>query len=407
MTQRDGASRDGSETTRRRPDIRAVFLAAVAVLFVVLLIVRGIQPEASEATPAAPEVQVRRPTVADVQTTVEASGTVRPKTEMGIVPEVSGRVVFVHSELTSGGIIRANETILQIDARQYEVDVRRARAAVDEAQVKLDTELTRARLTEGQPRGDYRESEPDLSAALAQLQVRQARAALEWAQAELAMAELKLERTSISLPFDVSVMTENVDLGQHVAAGEELAAVCGIDAFEIQLAIDGNDVSKLDVFDRAGASTDDVMGDSPAPVDVWAHFGHSRYSWDGFVSRIAGQIDPVTQKVPLVVDVPRPLEAVGDKPSLLPGISVEVLLAGPILSNAVAVPRQAVHDGHAVWLVEDGRLHMVELDVAWSDEQFVYVTSGLSSEDAIVTSPLEAPVEGMAVHVTSDPTISD
>ncbi len=406
MTQRDEAARDGADRHGRPPDLRAVFLGVAGALLVALLIFRWTRPEASEPKIPIPEVQVRQLTVTDLQTTVEAHGTVIPKTTVAIVPEVSGKIIFVHSELTSGGIIRANEMILQIDSRQYELDVRRARAAVTEAQVKLDTELARARLTDRQRRQDYQETELDLPSALAELQVRQARAALEWAQAELAIAELKLERTTISLPFDVLVTAENVDLGRHVQVGQELASVCGIEAFEIKVAISGSELTQLDILNRVASTSDTTIQEHLTSVDVRTELGGRRHIWPGIVSRTGGQIDPVSQTIPIIVEVSKPLETVGNKPPLFPGALVEVLLPGTTLSNVIAVPRSVIHDDDTVWLVEDDQLRITKLDIAWTDDQFFYVTSGLSDKALVVTSSLESPVDGMHVQVKTDPAVS-
>lgn len=406
MTQYEDPDRDGSGNQGRPPDLRAVFLGVAGAVLVALLLFRWTRPHPVEPSPLVPEVRVRKLAAADVQRTIEAWGTVGPKTQVGIVPEVAGKIVFVHSELTPGGVIRANEKVLQIDPRQCELDVQRARAAVDEAQVKLDTELARARWAGQEQRHDYQETERDLPAALAELQVRQARAGLEWAEAELAMAELKLERTSISLPFDVLVTAENADLGRYVTVGENLASVCGIDAFEIVVTVDQEALAWLDVLGRSQVSSDGAIGGRVTPADVRAEFGGRKQAWPGFVSRIAGRIDPVSQAVPLIVEVPKPLDVVGGRPPLLPGASVKVILAGATLSNAVAVPREAIHDGDTVWLVEDDKLRIISLDIAWRDEKFAYVTSGLPAEARIVTSPLEAPAEGMLVQVTADSSLT-
>jgi multidrug efflux pump subunit AcrA (membrane-fusion protein) len=102
--------------------------------------------------------------------------------------------------------------------------------------------------------------------------------------------------------------------------------------------------------------------------------------------------------VPVVVEVPQPLGPSNGKPPLLPGAFVKVEIGGKTLAGAVAVPRDAIHGGNRVWLVDDGRLHIKELDIVRADKEFAYVTAGIPDSAEIVVSSLDTVVEGMQVR---------
>jgi multidrug efflux pump subunit AcrA (membrane-fusion protein) len=108
--------------------------------------------------------------------------------------------------------------------------------------------------------------------------------------------------------------------------------------------------------------------------------------------------------VPVVVEVPRPLDASDGKLPLYPGTFVKVLIAGRTLENAVAVPRDAIRDRNIVWLVDDGQLHITPLDIVRADDEFAYVTSGVPDGALIVTSALDVAVDQMAVRIPQDST---
>ena len=137
----------------------------------------------------------------EVPAAIHGRGVVVPKARVQIMPEVSGRAVYVHSQLHGGGVIRANEKILQIDPSSYELAVRRARAVADEAQARLDLERAAGdmRRQQGQPSDVERQA--DLPLFVREPQVRQAEATLESTKTELMRAELELSRTSIALPY--------------------------------------------------------------------------------------------------------------------------------------------------------------------------------------------------------------
>ena len=108
--------------------------------------------------------------------------------------------------------------------------------------------------------------------------------------------------------------------------------------------------------------------------------------------------------VPVVVEVPKPLDRSNGKPPLLPGAFVKVFIAGKTLSGAVAIPRDAIRDGDKAWLVNDNQLHIKELDVVRADGQVAYVASGVPDGSLIVVSALDTVVDGMKVRTQADGT---
>ena len=72
--------------------------------------------------------------------TVQAEGTVRPRTQTEMVPEVSGRVVEISPSLAAGGFFEEGDVLLKIDPREYELQVVQSRAAIAQAELRVATE---------------------------------------------------------------------------------------------------------------------------------------------------------------------------------------------------------------------------------------------------------------------------
>jgi RND family efflux transporter MFP subunit len=355
-------------------------------------------PRRVEQPALAPLVKVQRLESNDIQMVVQGYGTVRPKAELDIIPEVAGKVVYVHAELKAGGVIRANEKILRIDPSDYELAVQQARAAVAEAQVRLDTEVAEADVARREWRQLNPETEPDSPLVFREPQIRRARAGLESAQAQLATAELRLQRTTIMLPFDVLIVSKQVDLGQFVTTGQPLAKAYGVDAFEIEVPLEDEELAWFDVFEASLGTASGSPQKPPTPAGVEMAFAGAEHAWNGYVVRTAGRVDPTSRMVPIIVEVPDPLDITQGKPPLLPGAFVKVSIAGKTLEAAVAIPRDAIHGGNRVWLVNDEQLHIEELNIVRADEEHAYVTSGVPDGALVVTSALDAVVEGMQVR---------
>jgi RND family efflux transporter MFP subunit len=244
-------------------------------------------------------------------------------------------------------------------------------------------------------------TEPVSALVLREPQIRQAEARLESAKAGLAIAELNLERTSLSLPVDARITSETVDLGQYVMTGQSVGAAYGVDLVEIELPLEDKDLAWFDIPENPVLLNDNKASTGSTIAYVKADFIGAEHIWTGYVTRTTGQIDKASRLVSVVIEVPEPFNISKGRPALLPGMFVEVLIQGNVLKNAVAVPRDAIHDGNKVWLVNEGRLHIKPLDIVRADRDFAYATSGLDDGAMIVTSSLDTVVEGMKVRIKS------
>ena len=392
---------------RRRPGgwvqiIIAVVVVAAGVLGVFLLIKYRKPPQREEPVVLAPLVEVEQLHVQDIQMVVRGYGTVEAKVEVEIVPEVPGKVVYVHPLLKSGGLIRAKQQIIQIEPRDYELAVQQADATVAEAQVRLDTEKAEADVARQEWEQLHPNTEPSSPLVLRDPQIRRAEASLKSARAQLAAANLRLERTNLSLPFDVLVIDERVDLGQYVVVGQSLGSAYGIEVVQIEVPLEDEELAWFNVFDSTAQLNGNKAAVKPSTAQVRADFGGAEQIWQGRVVRTTGQVDRMSRMVSVVVEVTDPFDTSGGRPPLLPGVFAEVLVKGKILAGAVAVPRDAVRENNKVWVVDEGRLHIKTLEIARADKEFAYAISGLEEGAQIVISSLDMVTEGMAVRTQAD-----
>jgi hypothetical protein len=103
-------------------------IIALGILLTIILIKFRRPPQQQEKEIIAPLVMVKQLKAKDIQMVIRAYGTVSPKVEVDIVPEVPGKVVSVNSDLKAGGLIPAGEQILQIDERDYKFAVQQINA---------------------------------------------------------------------------------------------------------------------------------------------------------------------------------------------------------------------------------------------------------------------------------------
>jgi RND family efflux transporter MFP subunit len=385
----------------------AIIIVCVGIAGAVIFIKLKKPPQRSEQAALAPLVEVEQLKAQDIQMIVQGYGTVSPKVQVDIIPEVAGKVVYIHPELIVGGLIHANETILRIDPRDYELGVRQAEAAVADAKVQLETEQAEGQVARTEWKQLHPDTEPTSSLVLREPQIRKAKAMLDSSEAQLEIAKLRLERTNLSLPFDILITSENVDLGQYVVTGQSLAKAYGTDSIEIEVPLKDTELAWFDVFENSIFSNDESNSAKGTPAKVKAAFAGADHTWEGCVVRTAGQVNKTSRMISVVVEVPEPFKVIDNRPPLLPGVFVEVLIQGNILCNAVAVPRDAIREGKNVWLIKDNHLHILPLKIVRTDKNFAYVISKALDGANVVISSLEAVVDGTKVRTEADVTSMD
>ncbi len=343
-------------------------------------------------------VETIRVQAEDLPLEIEGRGEVTPKTRIEVLPEVTGRVVEISPNLVSGGRFRAGQTLIRIDPRNYELAVERARAAVARTQVVLEREQAEAAVATAEWEAINGSIEPPPLVAR-KPQTRQAEAELAAANADLATAELALERTRITVPFDGLVIQETVDLGQLVSPGRSVAKVIGTDAVEIRVPLEDSELAWFDL---------------PAPATVSVDFAGRHQSRPAEAERLEGQVDPRSRMVHVVIRVDQPFdrEVEGtDSPPLMPGTFVRTAIHGETLQQIIQIPRSTLRGSDQVWVVEEDRLRIRTVEVlrAHRDSVVIREGSGLDSGDLIVTSAVEAATDGMAVRMLAagDPSSGD
>jgi RND family efflux transporter MFP subunit len=347
-------------------------------------------PPRVDRPPLGPLVEVTPVEVSDVPLTVTGHGEVVARIAVDVVPQVPGQVVQVHPSLVAGGFFRAGEVLVVIEPRDYELAVERAQAAVARAKVTLQREEAEAEVAREEWDELHPGEEPTSGLVVREPQVRQAEAELAAAVADLDVAKLNLERTKLSLPFDGVVVSESVDVGQVVGNGSRLATVYGTDVVEVRVPLDSRELAWFDIPSSRGGSG--------ASAEVSASFGGARSTWDGRVTRMEAQVDQTSRMVHVVIEVADPYETSDGQPALLPGSFVDIRIAGRTLSDVVSVPRHAIHDGGRVWVFDEGKLAVREVEIVREDRQQTLISSGLEDGDLVIVSALDAVTDGMTIR---------
>ena len=117
-----------------------LILLAVAVI---VILISWMAPQAAKEIVDIPLPTIRVQTVQTqpFQFRVDAQGTVVPRREGDLRPQISGEVIWLSPSLVPGGFFEEGETLLRIDPVDYAADVETERAAL----ARAESEAGRAR----------------------------------------------------------------------------------------------------------------------------------------------------------------------------------------------------------------------------------------------------------------------
>jgi len=343
---------------------------------------------------------------------LQGLGEVKPVHRLVMQSEVSGRVVERNPALMPGGLLRRGDPLVRVDGRDHATVVAAQAAAVEQASALVVEERGRKQVAEYEWQGSAQQlSEDARKFALRETQARSVEAGLSSARSQLDKARRDLARTQVKVPFDALVLEASVELGQLVTPAASLATLVAIDRYWVEVAVP---VAQLVHFEIPGVNVATGAKGSPARVLLDAGAGVV-IERSGQVERLLGQVDAKGRMARVLVAVDDPLglaaaRALVAAPEtarpqvtlpLLLGAFVRVQIGGAALPDTTELPRVALVDDQTVWLAVDGKLTRREVEVAWRGADTVLVR-GLRPGDAVVTTPLASPTEGMAVRIEGE-----
>ena len=333
---------------------------------------------------------------------VVSHGQVQARRVVGIVPQVSGKVTWVHASLVMGGVIKQGERLLEIDPADYRLGVERARASVAKAQQALALELSNSKVARQEWKllgSTVRGTGKPSPLTLREPQLHAAQASLASARADLKLAQLNLGRTTIRAPFALRVRSESVERGQYVSPGREVAKVFGTDQAEVVVSLPVADRSWIRV--PAGAAGKAGVGPS---VTIKRSTGAVAHRRQGTLVRSVGEVDATGRMSRVVVAISDPynLARPGSEPgaALEMGAFVEVTIEGRVLEQVHAIPAEALRLGAKVWIAgPKDTLRIRKVTVARRTATEALVTSGIKDGDRVVISNIAGALEGMKLRL--------
>jgi RND family efflux transporter MFP subunit len=312
--------------------------------------------------------------------------------------------MWVSPSFAPGGFFEHGTKLLKVDPYDYESGVIRAKADLARTKLRLAEEEAEAvvALKEWNQLGDGSAN----ALTLREPQLADAKAAVAAAESNLETSRRNLERTEIRAPYSGRVRQKQADVGQFVTTGSVLASIYAVDYAEIRLPLTSNDLAYVDLPLHYKGD----RGNREGPlVTLKAKFAGKEHVWTGRITRTEGEIDPKSRMIHAVAQVRNPYASGGDaeRPPLAVGMYVEAEITGKTVSDVAVLPRLALRGNDQVLVVDsENRIRLRTVTLLRKTDTTIIVAAGLTENEIICLSLLEAVSDGMRVRTTDTGDIS-
>lgn len=328
----------------------------------------AVRPEAEAAAPPAAKpggfaipVEAKPVRVGTVTRVVEAVGTLRANESVVVRPELDGRIREIH--FIEGQRVKAGAPLFSLEASIYE-------AELDQAQARLNLSRTNnQRMVTLRQRGMGSEQERDQ--ALAELRV---------SQAAVALAEARLDKMTITAPFDGALGLRTVSVGDYVSSGQDLVNLLDFDPIKVDFRVPELYLPEIRVGQRIEVRVDAFPGED----------------FVGEVYAIDPQVDVNGRSLVLRARIPNP------DSELQAGLFARVDLILERRENALLIPEDALvpqGDQQFVFRILDGKATLTEVDIGQRQGTEVEIGVGLQPDAVVVTAGQIKIRDGMPVTV--------
>ncbi|HEY2548817.1 MAG TPA: efflux RND transporter periplasmic adaptor subunit [Candidatus Acidoferrum sp.] len=384
-------SPDGSQPQPGISSRTATIIVAAALAAIALLLYSGIHSRvAAESQLAQRTEEAAVPTVAVIHpkegaptNEIVLPGVTQAFTDSPIYARTNGYLMHWYFDI--GAHVKKDQLLVVIDTPEIDQQLQQARADLDTAQANVAiAKITADRWQGLVSDGSVSQQETDQYV----INLKAVRATLESNAANVRRLEQLQSFEKIYAPFDGIITARSTDIGALIDAGasaqpRELFHMAATRTLRVYVAVP--EVYSPSV--RSGGSAALTLDEFPGEI------------FRGTIVRNTNSIDLASRTLLVEVDIDNPTGR------LLPGAYVFVHLKLPDATHSVTIPSNALifrKEGLQVALVRDGKARLVSVKINHDYGNSVDIVSGLQTTDALIVDPSDSLVDGTPVRVNNN-----
>ena len=344
-------------------------------------------------------------TLTDYPVVLQSQGTVRAHHTTTVTPLVAGTISVIHPCFEDGAFFNEGDILAELDPADLQAQVIAAESRLAQAEATLAQEEARAKQAKLNWEDIGYDEEPS-PLVLRVPQLKEARARVTSARADLDQAERNLDRARIRAPFDGRVKVRAVGLGQAVGATTPLGEVFATDYAEVRLPLAPGQLP----FVELPAGPDDP------PVCVTLHDAlrgsmnnEPRRTWKARIVRTEGALDESSRELFAIARIDDPFGRESGNPELRIGQPVRAAIQGVVLEDVYVIPRSAMRGINRIYRIDrpDLSIRRTTIDPVFSNSDVLVLRDGLDAGDWVATSRMPYAPDGAPVEIVETGVMAD
>lgn len=344
--------------------------------------------------PQLPVVIVDKPSKDDVQIFGEYVGRIRAASYVEVHARVEGYLEKMLFQ--EGKYVKQNEPLFIINSAQYKARLEKAKAQLKKAEAqasksKRDVERLKPLYEQ------HAASQLDLDNAIAALE--DAEANIGISKADLDQAQLELNYTTVTSPISGYISERFADIGALVGPSvkSKLAAVVKSDTVLVDFKMTALDYLRAERRNVRFGEQDTTRSWQPTVTVTLAD--NTEYPIAGYVDFADPIVDPQTGTFGVRAELPNPNQR------LLPGQFTRVRLLLDVLEHAIVVPRKAIsieEGGAFIYIIRnDNKAEKRFVQIGPEIANNIVIERGLGENEQIVIEGYHKLTPGMEARAIS------
>lgn len=346
------------------------------------------QDQNTYQAPPPPEVTVDTPVAQDVTEYEHVTGTTEAYKMVDLQARVSGYLKTIHFQ--AGDMVNEGDLLFEIDPLPFQAELNKAQA--DLGAKKADLELARATLQRKQSAyKDQAVSEVEVIEAKAKKDM--AQAGIEAAKAQVEEAGINLDYTSIQAPIAGRISRNFVDPGNLINSSSLLASIVQYTPIFVYSSLSEDTLLK---FMAQARDMDTTLADSERDLPVFMSLGNDQdYPYQGHIDYTDTKVDTSTGTIQI--------RGVFENKDgyIIPGLFARMRLPINTMEDALLVPDVALSSdqrGDFVYVVDDeDTVHYQQVTTGPKVDELRVIKSGLNDNDRVIVNGIQRARPGAKV----------
>ncbi|MBF96717.1 MAG: hypothetical protein CMJ13_05800 [Pelagibacterales bacterium] len=300
-------------------------------------------------------------------------GRITGKNEISIVSKLSGKTVFISPKLFNSDEVKKGEVLFKIDSFEFEQDLIRKKAYLDDLKIELDKTKLLLRESDKQLQlaeedfqrkkklfgntvsqkalddADLKLSKSKTQYSQQEYKVNSIKINIKDAEAMLKIAKKNLSFTNYKAPFAGKVTDNSIDLGSEIISGDSIAKLINTSELEVKF------------FVGEGKFTE--LGNNKELIGRKIKIRWKKSKFNEIYEAKLNRIDSVINEDLAGLNMYAKLSNISKDDPIRPGVFVEVIFQGKTIAEAIKVPESSVYQEKYIFVLKDNKPIRVDVNV--------------------------------------------